>query len=71
MWNRCLSNCLFDEIKLIKPELIIFQGKSSFEKLISLLQEKEILTITKKGLREGYGFRIEKKNICLYLYSWR
>lgn len=48
MWSKCLTKCLIEEIKLINPKLIIFQGWDSYKYLMNFLFHK--------GLREEPDF---------------
>ena len=37
MWANCLTKCLIEEIKLINPKLIIFQGWESYKSVMKYL----------------------------------
>ncbi len=43
MWTKCLSECLIEEIKLINPSLIIFQGWSSYLNVMDYLEEQGLI----------------------------
>ena len=52
MWEKCLSKCLIEEIKLINPKLIIFQGWSPHTELMKYLKENEIIE-SKEAIEEN------------------
>ena len=43
MWAECLSKRLIEEIKLINPKLIIFQGGSSYDFVLGYLKSQGII----------------------------
>ena len=47
MWIKCLHNYLMEEIKVINPKLIIFQGWSSYKYLMDYLEKNKIITSRK------------------------
>ena len=40
MWEKCLSKCLIEEIKLINPKLIIFQGWSNVRRTLVPIEDE-------------------------------
>ncbi|GAG79962.1 unnamed protein product, partial [marine sediment metagenome] len=56
LWKKCLTECLNEEIRLINPSLIIFQGWNSYIYVRDYLIEKKLIKSEKDILEDTVHF---------------